>query len=94
MITDLDQTNPLGIGANQQRVSTEIIIEIKQLNTGRMALHAFIESVWCSHWEMILSSKMEEEICKSSSLISITLKLKKTTCIISVKVFSKSRMYV
>ena len=39
-------------GANPQRVSTEIIVEIKQLNTGRMALHAFIESVWCSHWEI------------------------------------------
>ena len=32
-------------GANPQRVSTEIIIEIKQLNSGRMASHAFIESV-------------------------------------------------
>ena len=36
-------------GANPQRVSTEIIIEIKQLHSGRMASHASIESVWCSH---------------------------------------------
>ena len=38
-----------GKGANPQRVSTEIIIEIKQLNSGRMASHASIESIWCSH---------------------------------------------
>ena len=63
-------------GANPQRVSTEIIIEIKKLNTGRMALHAFIESVWCSHWEIIFSSKMEKQLCKFRSIISITLKLK------------------
>ena len=36
-------------GVNPQRVSTEIIIEIKQLSSGRMASHASIESVWCSH---------------------------------------------
>ena len=60
--------------ANPQRLSTEIIIEIKQLNTGRMALHASIVSVWCSHWEIIFSSKMEKQFCKSRSLISITFK--------------------
>ena len=32
-------------GANPQRVSTEVIIEIKQLNPGRMASHASIESI-------------------------------------------------
>ena len=31
-------------GANPQRVSTEIIIEIKQLNTGRIAFISFIAS--------------------------------------------------
>ena len=36
-------------GANPQRVSTEIIIEIKQLNSGRMASQASIESIWCTH---------------------------------------------
>ena len=36
-------------GENPQRVSTEIIIEIKQLNSGRMASHASIESKWCTH---------------------------------------------
>ena len=36
-------------GANPQRVSTEIIIEIKQLNSGRMASQAHIESIWCTH---------------------------------------------
>ena len=46
-------------GANPQRVSTEIIIEIKQLNSGRMASHASIKSVWCSHWRIALPSKMD-----------------------------------
>ena len=36
-------------GENPQRVSTEIIIEIKQFNPGRMASHASIESIWCTH---------------------------------------------
>ena len=31
-------------GANPQRVSMEIIIEIKQFNPGRMASHSFIEN--------------------------------------------------
>ena len=29
--------------------ATEIIIEIKQFNPGRMASHASIESIWCTH---------------------------------------------
>ena len=33
-------------GANPQRVSTEIITEIKQFNPGRMASHASIESIY------------------------------------------------
>ena len=32
-------------GANPQRVLTEIIIEIKQFNAGRIASHASIESI-------------------------------------------------
>ena len=36
-------------GANPQRVSTEIIIEIIQFNAGRIASHSLIESIWCSH---------------------------------------------
>ena len=35
----------LSKGANPQRVSTEIIIEIKQFNAGRMASHPFIEGI-------------------------------------------------
>ena len=29
--------------------ATEITIEIKQFNFGRMASHPLIESIWCSH---------------------------------------------
>ena len=36
----------LGKGANPQGVSTEIIIEIKQLNSSRMASHASSESIY------------------------------------------------
>ena len=36
-------------GAKPQGVTTEIIIEIKQLNSGRMASQASIESIWCTH---------------------------------------------
>ena len=36
-------------GANPQSVSTEIIIEVKQFNPGRMASHASIESIQCTH---------------------------------------------
>ena len=36
-------------GTNPQRVSTEIIIEIKEFNPGQMASHASIESIWCTH---------------------------------------------
>ena len=36
-------------GANPQRVSTEIIIEIKQLYSGRIASNPSIESIWCTH---------------------------------------------
>ena len=32
-------------GANSQRVSREMIIEIKQFNAGRMASHPFIEGI-------------------------------------------------
>ena len=45
----LVQEKPESKGANPQRVSTEIIIEIKQFNAGRMASHPFIEGIWCSH---------------------------------------------
>ena len=43
------------IGANPQRVSTEIIIEIKQFNAGRMASHPFIEGIPV----LLLPSKMD-----------------------------------
>ena len=46
-------------GANPQRVSTEIIIEIKQFNPGRMASHASIESIWCTHRSIVFPSKMD-----------------------------------
>ena len=46
-------------GWNPQRDATEIIIEIKQFNPGRMASHSLIESIWCSHWAISLPSKMD-----------------------------------
>ena len=46
-------------GAIPQRVSTEIINEIKQFNTGRMASHASIESIWCTHRRKVFTSKMD-----------------------------------
>ena len=51
-VSDLKGGNPLNF-------SMEIFIEMKQFNFGRMASHAFIESIWCSHREIILSSKMD-----------------------------------
>ena len=45
-------------GANPQRVSTEIIIEIKQFNPGQMASHASsIESIGCTHRSIVFPSK-------------------------------------
>ena len=36
-------------GGNPLSFAMEIIIEIKQFNSGRMASHASIESIWCTH---------------------------------------------
>ena len=41
------------IGRNPLSYATDIIIEIKQFNTGRMASHASIKSIWCSHGKII-----------------------------------------
>ena len=39
----------MSIGGNPLSFATEIIIEIKQFYSGRMASHASIESIWCIH---------------------------------------------
>ena len=53
-------------GVNQQRVSTEIIIEMKQLYSGRMAWHPLIESIWCSHrkWTVRLKYRHDRKPLK------------------------------
>ena len=48
----LDQLTVLSLeteGGNPLSFTTEIIIEIQQLNSGQMASHASIESIWCTH---------------------------------------------
>ena len=53
------------IEANPQRVSTEIIIEIKQLNSGRMASHASIESIMVYPLKDAFTIKMDFYLYKS-----------------------------